>query len=170
MDASRLTEQDVAPLWDRHRRELDRDLPLEQCVPGFRGTVVAFANAVLARFWRSYIPPEGIPFNGPCVSKAEARERERAAFALGWQNGAGPVSMRHAEFAAQQNRCFPSLLPKRKTVTLSDGSTWWRGGNVRWWWHRPEIAGDMSGEGPPTCVTAEDFELCAKLLREEETR
>lgn len=157
----RLTEQDVAPLWGEFASPTGIT-GISTTVPN--NPLVRFANAVLAKFGG--------------VSETEAREKERAAFALGGQwfyemaKPCEPAEGTVTKFFAKRDEVLPSLPPPRKTVTLSTGAVYWRSLG-RWQGDVPcpDIAsGKLCAFGPPICVTAEDFDKCAALLREEEHR
>ena len=161
-----LTEQDIAPLWDEVRRRDNPSnyVPLDSCTAGFRATVRSFAYAIRAKFGHCHASPG--------VSESEARERERAAFKAGFEIGAENCKKYYAAWIDEK---YPSLTPQPPyivgEVLLSDGSTHRLYRNGTWQGERPEPmigGGQLCSFGPPQCVTAEDFEQCAKLLRESE--
>lgn len=140
---SKLTEQDVAPLWAKANDEEGG-----QFNP--RAVVAMFANDVLMK-WGG-------------VSEAEAREREREAFTEGANAHRGSYGQNVSEFvAAVKESRYPLLLPKRPTVILSTGE--WEAksdhhGGFDW-----RSTDTIEWVGYPKCVTAEDFEKCAALVR-----
>ncbi len=139
-----LTEQDICPLWDENRP------PHFWCDwTHFTGTnkkhTLQFVNAVLAKFGG--------------LSEGEVRERERAA----WNNLASYavcVSDK-AECDLRRDRLYPSVPPQPRTVTLSTGVFTYT--KAAGWYG--SLGGYPNG---PHCHTADDFEQCAKVMRESE--
>ena len=156
-----LTENDIAPLWDGYGGGF-----FSGWASDYRAAFVRFANAILSRFGGKIVVD-----GRACVSESEARERERTAFNIGWLER---ESFPHREPQRTRDRIrenrYPSLSPEPRTVTLSDGSEWWlaRDENRRGRWMREELTCSRNVDSGPSCQTAEDFEKCATLLREEE--
>lgn len=100
------------------------------------------------------------------VTEEDARERERVAYRMGWldtplHNG------RESDMVNGLERRYPSLVQKPKTVTLSNGMTYRLAKVTGFPWARVDLDGEEYIE-QPRCLSVEDFEKCAALLREEE--
>lgn len=148
-----LTEQDIAPLWDEVASP-EFVAPFMKLIGSSRVIVVRLANMILAKFGG--------------LSEGEVREKERRAWnqcRVSFHASHVPqlgMSCDTTELHKAKEFFYPSLTPQPRTVTLSDGVTWER-----------EKDGSWIGRGKvnrvytmPHCVTPDDFEQCAKLLRE----
>lgn len=102
------------------------------------------------------------------VSELDARERERAAY-MSAVDDARPYLSSPPSPAKRLDALYPSLIPKPRTVTLSDGKMWayesegvWKG---FWRWGNAMEGGIAKS---PICANADDMEKCLVVMREIE--
>jgi hypothetical protein len=161
----RLSESDISPLWDAPEHggyACGRDFYSH--APLHRARILRFATAVLERFGG--------------ISEADARERERAVYAEGgiemqwlmgkhledgeWHDALVGKELARRFFERRDER-HPSLLPTPRTIALY-GLTFSYTKELGW-----QDADHRDFPNGPYCRTPEDFEACARIMREAQS-